>query len=180
MAVCVLFKVLESFDDICDYPFKFHVLWFIWMILFESHCFTFHTILMMRPGQVDSYVSCVTVVDREGWPLDRALGRAQTGLTRLCWALFVAPNLDLVTGRYIARVGSGRPTRPCESTDVCTLLNLDYEYETSSCRVTGVMRGCTREHKKITHVSVPHGLAIGSLSGRGLWSSELQREGESG
>ena len=111
---------------------------------------------------------------------DRALGRAQTGLTRLGWALFVAPSVDLGTGRYIDRVGSGRPTRPCESTDMCTLLNPDYEYETSSCRVTGVMRGWTREHKKITHVSVLHGLAIGSLSGRGLWSSELQREGESG
>lgn len=63
---------------------------------------------------------------------------------------------------------------------MCTLLNLVYEYETSSCRVTGVMKGCTREHKKITHVSVPQGQAIGFLSGRGLWSSELKRDGESG
>ena len=83
----------------------------------EAHCLTFHTILMMRPGQVDSYVSCMTAVDREDWPLTRALGRAQTGFTRLGWALFAAPRVDLGTGRYIDRVGSGRPTRSCESTD---------------------------------------------------------------
>lgn len=127
MAVGVLFKVLEFFDDICDYPFKFHVLWSIWMILLgdhfyrngesrEVHCLTFHIILMMRPGQLDSYVSCVTGVDGESWPVARGLGRAQTRLTRLSWALFVAPSVGLGTGKYIDRVGSGRPMRPCEST----------------------------------------------------------------
>lgn len=72
---------------------------------------------MMRPGQLDSYVSCVTAVGREGWPVARALGRVQTGLTRWGWALFVAPIVGLGTGKYIDRVGSGRPIRPCESTD---------------------------------------------------------------
>lgn len=44
--------------------------------------------------------------------------------------------------------------------------------------MTGVGRSCARECKKVACVSVPHGLVVGSLAGRGLWSSELQRDGE--
>lgn len=59
----------------------------------------------------------MTSVDGEGIvDVARALRRAQTRLTRLGWALFVAPSVGLGTGKYIDRVGSGRPMRPCKST----------------------------------------------------------------
>jgi hypothetical protein len=58
--------------------------------LWDVYCFSFHTVLMIRPGHVDFLCWFVSPVNREGWAGPWRLERRQIGLTRLGWPLFVA------------------------------------------------------------------------------------------